>query len=220
MKILLGVGALVIIVAGAFGIFGKKLIKHPSDSQKQNQINNEGKINNNLNGQYSINELITMNKPMKCSWKEKTTEDKTVTNIIYISGKKMYEDVTMGDLGHSFVVSDGSYVYIWNDFNKSATKIKMADIETDFKQNKSDNEVKIALTQKKDFVCEKWIIDNSVFVPPKDKEFKDMTDQMNKAFQGSAEENLNSAKQKMCDLCKKAPTQEMIDKCLKNAQCN
>jgi len=155
-------------------------------SINRSEVNDQGQINNQTNGtvnpsgQYSINELLTMNKPMKCSWKESTTGDKDVNNIIYINGKKFYQDVTMGDLGHSFTIYDGDYLYIWSDFNNVASKMKNTEAKTNLKTGQAGG----GMEQKKDFICEKWTVDNSVFIPPKDKDFKDVTEEMNQAVEG------------------------------------
>jgi hypothetical protein len=120
----------VAVIGGAayFGVNRMGLIKPQSVpvnlAQDQVKENNPTGDIVNPSGEYTINELLTMNKPLKCTWKDSAAGDKDVSNIIYINGKKFYQDVTMGDIGHSFTVSDGDYLYIWNDFNDMASKIK------------------------------------------------------------------------------------------------
>jgi len=196
------------------------------DENNQNQAQNQA-INQSVNqaanqtvdtvdpsGEYSINELMTMNKPLKCTWKESATGDSDVTNIVYINKSKFYQDVTMGDIGHSFMIYDGDYLYIWNDFNDTASKMQNTGATTNLNssgQNSTGQE------QKRDFICEKWTVNTAVFVPPSDKDFKDVTDEMNDAFQDT---NLDELTQQACDSCRNAPTQELIDNCLEGLECD
>jgi hypothetical protein len=191
-----------------------------NSEQNQAQVSNQSNETVNPSGQYSINELLTMNKPLKCTWKESATGDSDVTNIMYIDGKKFYQDVTMNDLGHSFTISDGDWLYIWNDFNDMASKMKYTEVQTNLKPGQEKAPANTAMEQKKDFLCENWTVDNSVFNPPQGKNFKDVTGELNQALQESGQEGLEKAKQQMCELCQKAPDQETKDKCLENAQCD
>jgi hypothetical protein len=187
-------------------------------AQNQNQTNNQTNETVNPSGSYSINELFSMNRPMKCTWKESVAEG-DVTNIILIHGKQFYQDVTMGDIGHSFTIFNGEYLYIWNDFNDMASKMKNTGATTGIKPEQEKAKSNAGLDQKKDFVCEGWVADDSVFTPPSDKNFKDVTEEMNQAVQELNNGGLEKAKQQMCDLCKKAPTQELRDKCSADSQC-
>lgn len=212
------IGIVVIVAVAGVIYFSISKGKSPTGKQNQNQSNNQAAGIENPSGEYSINELFTMNKPLKCTWKESATGDKDVTNVIYISGKKFYQDVTMSDIGHSFTISDGDYLYIWNDFNDMASKIKNTEIKISPASVSKKAQESVEQEQKRDFVCEKWIVDESVFIPPTDKIFKDVSEEMGQAVQ-DLQENSDEYKQQACDSCRKAPTQELIDKCLENMQC-
>jgi hypothetical protein len=187
-------------------------------AQVQDQANSQANEAVNPSGSYSINELFSMNRPMKCTWKESVAKG-DVTNIMLIHGKQFYQDVTMSDIGHSFTIFNGEYLYIWNDFNDSASKMKNTQATTGIKPEQEKTKDNAGLDQKKDFACESWVADDSVFTPPSDKNFKDVTEEMNQAVQGLNNGGLEKAKQQMCDLCKKAPTQELRDKCSADSQC-
>ena len=214
----------VVLISGC----GNKTINQPASvnnaTSNQNQAQNLGenpansRANETINpsGQYSINELFAFNKSMKCSWKENATGDKDVTNIMYINGKKLYQDVTMGDIGHSYMIYEGDYLYIWNSFNDSASKMKNTQATTGIEPKKDS----AGLDQKKDFVCESWVADNSIFTPPADKNFKDVTEEMNQAVQEMGSGGLEKSKQMICDSCKNAPTQELRDKCMGDIKCD
>jgi hypothetical protein len=215
-KIYLGLGVVVIAGATLAGVFWKKSDnKLAGTSQGQNQTNNQTAESVNPSGSYSINELFNMKRPIKCTWKESATGDKDVTNIIYINGKKFYQDVTMGDVGHVYTISDGVYLYIWNDFSGAASKMKIAETETGINAKQES----AGMDQKKDFVCENWSADNSVFNLPSGKTFKDVTEEMTEAVQ-DLQENSEEYKQQACDACKNAPSQELIDQCFESMQCS
>lgn len=211
-----------VLVSGCLKKSGNKSVAENNGKNNQNQEQNQGQANGqanetvNASGSYSINELFTMNRPMKCTWKESATGDSDVTNIIYISGKKFYQDVTMGDIGHSYSIFDGEYLYIWSDFNNVATKMKNTEATTGGKPGQGN----AGMDQKKDFVCENWAVDNSVFIPPQDRTFKDVTEEMNEAFEGLNEGGSENINQQICDMCKDAPTQELKDKCLGETKCD
>jgi hypothetical protein len=218
-------GLLIAVVASSIFLGGCTLKPNstsPSDKGANNTDQTQGNKPTdetvNPSGQYTVNELLTMNKPMKCSWKENATGDSDVTNIIYIDGHKFYQDVTMGDLGHSFTISDGDYLYLWSDFNDVASKMKNTGVATNINQDKIS--ANPSAEPKRDFICEKWSVDNSIFTPPQNKTFKDVTEEMNQAVQNLGNGGLEKAKKQACDLCQGAPTTELKNQCLTNAQCN
>ncbi len=199
---------------------GKK-DNNQSSEKNQNQGNNQAEDTVNPSGEYSINELLIMNKPLKCAWKESAAGDSNVTNIIYIDGKKFYQDVTMGDVGHAYAISDGEYLYTWNDFTDAASKMNIREMEknTQPTQAQAPTQGNAGLEQKRNFLCEKWSVDNSVFNPPAGKNFKDVTEEMGQAVQ-DLQQNSGDYKQQICDMCAKAPTEELRKNCLKDTECN
>lgn len=213
-----------ILVVALLAVFALTLSgcgkKENNQNQEQNQGNNQNNEIENPSGSYSINELFAKNKSMKCTWKESATGDSEVSNVLYISGKKFYQDVTMGDVGHAFTISDGEYLYIWNDFTNVASKMKITETPTNNtnpEQGKTQNSA--GLEQKRNFICENWSADNSLFNPPADKNFKDVTEEMNQVVDG-LKENSTDYKQKACDLCRQAPAGEVRENCLTSAGCN
>ena len=233
----LGLAVLFLAAAVLISGCGKKTVEQPAavnnaannqnqeQNQNQNQDLNQAQIDSqadevvNPSGQYTTNELLSMKKPLKCAWKDNITAEGDVTNIIYINGNKFYQDVTMSDIGHMFTVSDGEYLYIWNDFNDMASKIKNTEPQTSTVSGKENVKEPATQEQKRDFVCEKWNVDASIFNPPQNKNFKDVTEEMTGAIQ-DLKENSGDIKQQTCDFCNSSPTKELKDECLKNAGCN
>lgn len=195
--------------------FAQKTADNP---QNQGQPQSQGTESISPSGSYTINELRGMNKPMECTWSESATEKNSVTNTLYINGNKFYQDVAMGDIGHAYTISDGEYLYIWSDFNNAASKMKFSEIKTGAASAQTPGQNDAALEQKRDFVCKNWAVDNSVFNPPQDKNFKDITQELGGAIQ-DFQQNSAEYKQQTCDMCRKAPSQELIDQCLQSMQC-
>lgn len=194
--------------------------QNQNQEQNQNQASDQATDTVNPSGDYTINELLTMNKPLKCTWKESATGDSDVTNIIYIDGKRFYQDVTMSDVGHAYAISDGEYLYTWNDFTEVASKMNIKEIEQNTQPTQAQAPTKgnAGLEQKRNFLCEKWSVDSSVFTPPAGKNFKDVTAEMGKAAQ-ELQQNSGDYKQQICDMCAQAPTEELRKACLGDTQC-
>ncbi|MHC1716355.1 MAG: hypothetical protein AB9915_00460 [Candidatus Dojkabacteria bacterium] len=225
MKTILITLAILIPITGivAISIWGFPAIKEKISNAKdgvfeQIGINEENQTNEDVDpsGLYSTNELFALNRPLKCTWTETATDDKSVTNILYINGKKFYQDVTMGDLGHSYTVSDGDYLYIWHNFNDTASKMKIAETDTQIGDDKTQSTA--GLDQEHQFACESWKEDKSLYIPPTNKDFKDVTEEMNEAVEEIGD-NSENIMEEVCSMCRQAPTQTLIDECLVNAEC-
>jgi len=212
-KILLGV--LVVVVVGVGIYLAVSMGKNQEGEQSLNNIDNGQAVGSG--GAYSINELLSKNKPMKCSWSEKSTSEREVTNVLYINGKKFYQDVTMGDMGHAYTISDGEYLYIWNDFSNVATKMKFSEMTTTGTPKQTQSNA--GLDQERNFVCENWKVDSSLFNLPQGKNFKDVSEEMGQAME-NFQQNSEEYGQQACDACRNAPSQDLVNQCLQSMQCN
>jgi len=181
-KKFLSIGVLAVAVVAA-GIYFASSGGTPEENQSlEGENNNQTAGTVNPSGEYSINELLAMNRPMKCTWKESLTGEEEITNTIYINGKRFYQEVIMGDVGRVYTVSDGDYLYIWNDFTDAASKIKLSEMEASAGSGQTEDAA--GLEQKRDFVCESWTADNSIFNPPQGKNFEDITEEIKRAAEG------------------------------------
>ncbi|HPI67565.1 MAG TPA: hypothetical protein PKZ16_03460, partial [bacterium] len=165
------------------------------------------------------NQLLMMKKPLKCTWNEEETGAGKVSNVMYINGEKFYQDVTVGEMGHSYALNDGEYIYTWNDFNSQATKvsIKLAEKSSTVMTNR-ENSDGYGLEQRRTFTCEEWSVDNNIFVLPLDKDFKDMNEQVEQTV-NKMEQEADAYKQ-VCDMCTRASTKQLRDDCAKKFGCN
>ncbi len=220
MKIkLVSISALLAIMLLIAGCGQKTNVNQGVNQPSANENNQNVQADlSDVSGSYSINQLMTMNKPMKCTWKD-AAADGEVTNVLYIQGKKFRQDVTMGDLGKAYTVSDGEYVYIWNDFTGAATKFKINEVSADKSNEQASNDNSAGLEQPRNFSCAAWTVDNSVFNVPADKTFKDATEDLKQAVEQSSITDVDKAKQQLCDLCNNAGSEEAKQQCLTNAQC-
>lgn len=218
------IGGLAVLAAGA----GAYFIFSGGDNRSagsflplgagQDQTQNQSQLAVNPSGAYTINELLAMNRPMKCAWKQSLEEGAEVTNIIYIDGEKFYQEVAMGDIGRAYTVSDGKYLYIWNDFTPAASKINIKEAEKQSQSGRQETSGAADLEQQRDFVCEKWTADNAKFVPPSGKQFADITEEMTQMM-GDLQENSGEYKQQACDMCRQAPSPELVEECMRSMGC-
>ena len=203
-KKFLGLIVLGLIVALSISACGKKSV----------QISEQAEKDDVPRGEYSINDLLTMNKPMKCKWQESLTEGGEVTNEIYIDGRKFYQAVKMDEIGNFYSLSDGEYIYFWNDYSAVASKMKIDELESKAEPKGETESQNVDLDKRLDFVCERWTLDKSVFDLPAGKDFKDVTQEI-----GEMMEELQINTDEICDMCLSAPTAELQAECLRNAGC-
>lgn len=134
---------------------------------------------------------MDMSAPQKCTW----TENGEVMSVMYVDAGRMRTDSTAQEEGMNIaasMINDGEWIYSWDDDTKMGTKFKneeleddMADeseMEVEYTQEDAVDEAGDLLEQMKDmnykFSCEKWSVDESVFIPPTDVQFTDMNAMM------------------------------------------
>ncbi len=127
----------------------------------------------------------------KCVLKE---NDKVVSTV-YMNGERMradgdgsiFDDTSSG--GASSMINDGEWVYMWDHAEKKGMKMKIEKEHMDEVANEEDEideysegdvERLIADNDDRDldYACEKWKVDEKMFIPPTDVEFTDMQEMM------------------------------------------
>lgn len=153
--------------------------------------NETADTNTEENQSTSLRDLIGMGKNQKCTISTSITDEdgiKTDTEgVFYISGKKMAQEyiVTSTDTDMPKVtmrmISDGEYMYTWNDENKDqGMKIKVTepeDEDIDVESGEAQYE-SIDMDEKVDLKCTPWIVDNGKFTIPTDVTFTDLSEMM------------------------------------------
>ena len=178
----------------------------------------------------SMVELMARGKSLKCTYKQTEEEDGVETEgMVYvaddnvrteinITGTEEAQDVRMD------MILNGEWVYVWTSAQVNGMKMKVVDLPEgeDFDANEDIAD----LQEEIDMKCRPWIKDSSKFEVPTDREFDDITEMM-EGFQGmdldeaieEGEADAEAAREQLCAMCETAPTQELIDQCKIDAEC-
>lgn len=159
----------------------------------------------------NIQDLFARGANLQCTFKY-DDENNMTDGTVYLSGKKMRGDFSLtqndGKIMKSHVIRDDVYGYTWLEGQEQGTKIK---IETSEKK-----EDLFALDDKKNnYDCKSWNVDSSLFTPPANIKFQDLSAQVEKIKKTT--EEFNESK---CDTCNKITAGTTRDQCLQALNCN
>jgi len=207
-----------IMIVGGFGCANnnaddnargeKATQKPPTTSQKD--------VKNGMTGPFG-------GRKQKCTYKNSDGEEGT----IYTDGKRVYAEVrnapVPGETGENVnMINDGSVMYTWDIATKKGQKISLADMKDlqkradDFlpsdmqeylQHNDAGDESADVPDNDQKLSCEKWHVDERVFVPPTDVTFVDMN-----AMMQQAQKEMQQAQKEMQQAQKNAAG-EMKDAC-------
>lgn len=158
---------LILVVLGAT-LIGKKNQDIPSDNS-----NNKAD-----SSQQSLKDIIAAGIPQKCTFKAEA-EGGNYEGIVYSSGGKFRGDfttVTDEATIKSHMIIDGTINYTWTDGQTTGYKMTVESEEAvDLDTNATPVAEVADLNQKSDYKCTAWIPDNSLFDPPKEITFTDLS---------------------------------------------
>jgi hypothetical protein len=114
-----------------------------------------------------------------------------VSGTLHVAGKKFRQESVTTDaktqaLSQSYSLSDGESVYTWGAMmGGKGVKISMSSLENMITGTPSEtpSQVNAVLDQQYQYQCEAWTADDSLFVPPTNITFSDMS-QLIKNMQG------------------------------------
>lgn len=163
--------------------------KVPNGTQEQAGDNKAPETQSEQSISSSLRDLLAMGKSQQCTVSSSSVDDKNVktetTGTIYISGKKMAQEVSVTSTDKDFprvnmrMISDGSYMYTWNTETKSqGMKMKITEPEEGKTENNGKQNGNISMDDKLDVKCSNWIADNSKFNIPSDVQFTDLNEMM------------------------------------------
>ncbi len=139
----------------------------------------------------SMEDVVMMDEPMKCTWEEESG----TSGVTYVDGEKVNSKISNmpvgpnGELGDSYTISDGEWVYMWSSLSAQGTKMKM---NKEMAEQKDLPEVNVPkdeqmpeskfdgldMSTQNNYDCGKWKADASVFIPPTSITFVDMDEMM------------------------------------------
>jgi len=170
----------------------------------------------------TIFDLIKKKKTMKCTFSY-SEQGQQMSGVVYIDNEKSRSDFEMIQTGQTKIdghsITDGTWVYNWSSLTKDGTKMKIEEVEPQSSQaqdgQKGDQSA--APAQKIKYDCNKWKADESMFIPPSDIIFMDMSQIIENAMEGF--KNI-SPELDMCDACDDMPKEEDRESCRKMLKCD
>jgi hypothetical protein len=124
----------------------------------------------------SLIDLIKMGQNLRCSFKTDVTNGST-DGTVYVSGQNIRTDfnvTTNGKTLQTSMISMGGTNYIWGSGLPTAGGIKMTVALDKISQNQQASNYFNA-NQKVNYNCSPWNVDSSLFTPPSNVKFTDMT---------------------------------------------
>ncbi len=182
-KLLLGLVSVAVLVIVGVSIKNKNNLS--KTSKHTNSTKQIATLDKNTNNSKNANSKLDENKPQKCYIKDVSDDGRVYESTIYTDGKgRIYTisktDTSSGEKTTYSIVSN-DYVYTWSDNkNEPGMKIPIEDDESKDSYQDEDNSYGEMKNAEGDVVkCEPWKVDKSVFTPPSDVKFMDLSDMQN-----------------------------------------
>jgi len=165
----------------------------------------------------TIKDLIAQNVPLQCSFNHQSEAGET-TGKVYLSGQNVRGDFTMtqpdGQTLDSFMIRKDDYAYVWGSALPQGTKLKIEDPEDFMASSENDDQSFNLENQDVDYSCKPWLVNSSIFNPPSDIEFVDLSETMQQMQ--DITKNLETNK---CSACDQLPAGDLKDQCLQALDC-
>ncbi len=129
----------------------------------------------------SITDLFTSGQSKTCTFDTKTDKGETM-GTVYVTKDMAKADFSMTDNGKStktHLIRNGDTFYIWGDSFPTGIKMTM-DINDMASNMESTNYAAFNPNEKVSYSCKDWTADNSLFAPPTNLKFTDMSSLMPK----------------------------------------
>lgn len=152
----------------------------------ENQVGEEKKTETEQSQSSSFRDLLALGQNQKCTFTTSDIQDDVTTDTtatLYISGKKMYEEIQMVSSDKAVpntnmaMISDGTYIYSW-DISKKMPGIKIKIVEPTPGTTEETKNQSVDMDKKFDMKCSSWLVDNSKFTVPTDIKFTDLSEMM------------------------------------------
>lgn len=184
---LIGIVAAAIILLGAGGVFlysqNKPASNQPSSTTT---VGNEEKTTSAMGS--SLTELLQAGKTQECTFSY-SDENGGTKGTVYINNQNMRGDleITTADkkVSQMNMIRKGDDNYIWGGGFPSGTGLKMTLSADEFTSNE-DSKKYFDASKKTNYDCGGWTVDSTVFVPPSNVKFSDLSGMMQGVMKSGA----------------------------------
>lgn len=202
MKVLLLILVGIVVVGGGVYIATQGGFSTGPNSATSEEEHMAMEENEPISGEGTLRSLLALGKDLTCDFAYTSDEDARTEGTVYLSGERMRGNFTMMmDDQHmeAHTIRDGETAYVWGTtpYGEMATKFNIMEDEGD---DSDSSEQSIDLDESVEYDCRGWSVDGSMFTPPSDVQFQDLSAQMqmmqdtNMQMQGT-----------QCDACAQIP---------------
>lgn len=189
-NVLIGLGVIVLLLlGGAYFILGKSKTT-PTAPLTANQANNQA-----VSEKTSLKNLLAGNRNVTCTTSYPIDEKSSSNGTIFVSGKKMRGDFNVmmnGKNTLSYMIQDGTYVYIWTADSAQGTKMKVEAVEKATGESTQKTDQNFDVNKEVDVKCSNWSVDESKFTPPSNVTFTDLSQILQKIPTSAAKKSGDS----------------------------
>jgi hypothetical protein len=185
---------ILLLVGGAYFFSQRDSTTENEESEVSAELQPETD-NGSITG--TVTDLIKRGQDVNCTF-DRTDETGTVSGVVYIAGERLRGDYQLqhadGTEFSGSTIRDGDFGYFWSDQLEQGTKVPInTDDDSAEPQDDADREV---LDEAFAYDCQRWPVDQSMFQLPTDKEFVDLTQQMQQTNQTTEQ-----VQQNQCAAC-------------------
>ncbi|MEK7194949.1 MAG: hypothetical protein AAB561_00530 [Patescibacteria group bacterium] len=199
-KLLLGIGAVVVVVA-AVAIFSG---------------GDEG-----TGGKTSLEGLLKSNKAQECSYSVDADGAK-MSATVYIANGKMRTDSTVttgGQTMKSNMIVDGQTSYVWSDGTSQGFKMTLDNLKSEEPTGSNQQGQAVDFEKEFDYSCKGWSVDNSKFTPPSNIKFTDFSSMMPSLLGTPVPKTSGSGDSSQCATCDQVPAGSAREMCKQSLGC-
>jgi len=179
------IGVIIVLLVGVGGGY-YYMTQQASTSTDKEPPEATTTMDKDTKGMMSLKEIMALGRSQKCTFAYSNPDSGKTSGTSYISGKNVRTDFTITDTENK--VTEGgmimvdSTMYTWTDQDKKGVKMEITEnLEESIQEEIKDtewNKEYMSPDEKLDYNCTGWNEDHSVFAPPADIEFMDLSEQM------------------------------------------
>lgn len=178
-NVLIGIAAIIVLfLGGAYFLLGKSKTT-PTAPLTANQANNQQQATEKT----SLKDLLAGNRNVSCTTTYPIDEKTSTNGTIFVSGKKMRGDFNVTVSGKNmmtYMIQDGTYVYVWTSDATQGTKMKVDAVEKATGDQTQKTNQSFDVNKQVDVKCSNWSVDESKFTPPSNVTFTDLSQMLQK----------------------------------------
>jgi hypothetical protein len=178
-----GLIALVLIGGGVWYGVSQNNMQEVNNDAGMNEETGDDSAEAGMSGTGSFARLLGLESAVSCEFAS-TIDGNSSTGVFYTDGRHFRVDATSATSYGTFnskMINDGEFQYVWGSGADGMTAIKMAvtEVEADDSSTNTDNKAMFDIEQDVTYDCQAWSVDNTMFLPPSDIQFMDMSAMMN-----------------------------------------